>query len=179
MKKISSKLFVALSGIMALGVSVPAVAQVSANGTIKIVQPLTVDRNQHMAFGTIVKPAVDANAGSVSVSAAASSERTLTNVTAVGVGQRAAQFTLRGEGGQTVSLGVPATFSMTGGGSSLTVTTSTSYTRALLGPTTVSLDNDLGEDGEFVFYVGGSVNIDADTKSAEYTGSFTVTASYN
>jgi hypothetical protein len=43
MKKISSKLFVALSGIMALGVSAPAVAQ-SANGSgsIKIVRSVFV-----------------------------------------------------------------------------------------------------------------------------------------
>jgi hypothetical protein len=77
MKKISSKLFVALSGIMALGVSVPAVAQ-SANGSgsITIVRPLTVTKNTDIKFGTIIRPT--SGAGSVTVPAAAGKARSMT-----------------------------------------------------------------------------------------------------
>lgn len=178
MKKISSKLFVALSGIMALGVSVPAVAQQdNGNGTIKIIQPLTLSAVQDtMAFGTIIK-----GNGTVSISAAATSVRTPGGLGVVGAGQKAAQFKLAGEGGQSVSLKVPATFTMSnGGGGALTVTTSTSYTNASQTDTnTVSLDGSLGGNGEFVFYVGGSIPITTTTASGNYSGSFEVTASYN
>ena len=170
MKKISSKLFVALSGIMALGVSVPAVAQsASADGSIKIVRPLTVTKNTDMAFGTIIK-----GAGTVALTAADSTVRSVTgDLGVVGLGQTAAKFTLNGEGGQTVSVTVPTEFNMTSGANSLTVTTSKNI------GATVNLSNALGAGGTSVFYVGGSIPITADTVSAIYTGSFTVTASYN
>jgi len=176
MKNLPSKLFVALSGIMALGVSVPAVAQ-SANGTgtITIVRPLTVTNNQGIKFGTIIKPT--SGAGSVAVTAAESSARTVTGTgslaLASGDSAQAAKFTLDGEGGQVVSVTVPATFSMTSGAASLLVTTSKDI------DATITLSNTLASAGTKVFYVGGSVPLEDTTVSGAYSGTFEVTASYN
>lgn len=161
---------------MALGVSVPAVAQ-SANGSgsITIVRPLTLTNNQGIKFGTIVKPT--SGAGSVAVTAADSSARTVTGTGAValasGDSAQAAKFTLAGEGGQIVSVTVPGTFNMTSGANSLTVTTSKDI------GDTVTLSSTLGSAGTKVFYVGGSVPIAANTESGAYSGTFEVTASYN
>ena len=175
MKKISSKLFVALSGIMALGVSVPAVAQsATGTGTIKIVQPLTLTNDRGLAFGTIIKPA--SGSGTVTLSAADVTSRSKTgDIAFVKEGQTSAKFTLNGEGGQKVSVRIPETFTMSGGGETLTVSTLTD----LEDVTDVTLSSVLGQNGTKAFYVGGTVTIANDTKSANYTGSFTVTASYN
>lgn len=172
MKKISSKLFVALSGIMALGVSVPAVAQsASGSGSIKIVRPLTVTKDTDMAFGTIIR-----GAGTVALTAADSTVRSVTgDLGVVGLGQTAAKFTLDGEGAQTVSVNVPATFDMTNSSTSGTLTVTTSKD---IGATT-TLSSTLGSAGTKVFYIGGSIPITATTASGAYSGTFTVTASYN
>jgi len=176
MKNLPSKLFVALSGIMALGVSVPAIAQSdTGSGSITIVRPLTVTNDTDMKFGTIIRPTL--GAGSVTVPAAAGTGRTMTGtgVAALNSGGNAsaAKFTLDGEGGQVVSVTVPGTFSMASGQNSLTVTTSKDI------GATITLSGALGDAGTKVFYVGGSVPIADDTVSGAYEGTFTVTASYN
>lgn len=171
----TSKLFGSLSGILALGFAFPAVAQSdNGEGTIKIVRPLTVTNNQGMNFGTIIRPT--SGGGSVTVTAEADTDRSVSGegVAAVGGGEMAAKFTLEGEGGQEVSVSVPPTFTMAGSVSgSLIVTTSKSI------GTAVNLSNALGVGGSKVFYVGGSIPIDASTAPGDYKGTFEVTASYN
>ena len=157
---------------MALGVSVPAVAQTATGtGSIKIVRPLTVTKNEDLAFGTIIR-----GAGTVTIDADDKNKRT-TGLGVVGTIVKAAKFTLAGEGAQTVSISVPGTFSMTNKTPSTTgsllVTTSKSI------GATETLGGVFGDDGTLVFYVGGSVTLAANTASGDYSGTFNVDANYN
>lgn len=168
----------ALPALCLATAALPAAAQSATGaGSITLIRPLTVTKNTDMAFGTIVRPATSAGNGTVAVTAAATTARSVTGdvVALASTSASAAKFTLDGEGGQSVSVTVPATFTMTSGANSLTVTTSND----LGSPSSVTLDSSLGSAGTKVFYVGGSVPIANDTATGAYSGSFTVTASYN
>jgi hypothetical protein len=128
-----------------------------------------------MAFGTIVRPT--SGAGTVVVTAEASTTRSTTGgaVALASTTATSAKFTLDGEGGQLVSVTIPADFDMTSGANTLKVTTSHDLTDAA----SVLLSGSLGSAGTKVFYVGGSIPIANNTATGAYTGSFTVSASYN
>lgn len=167
----------ALSIVALAGAALPAHAQAaSGSGSITVIRPLTVTKNTDMAFGTVIRPTDSSGNGTVSVSAAASTTRSVTGsvVALASSTASSASFTISGEGGQTVSVAVPATFTMTSGSNSLTVTTSND-----LGGTSVTLTGSLGSAATKVVNVGGSVPIAFDTPTGAYSGSFTVTASYN
>ena len=89
---------------------------------------------------------------------------------------QAAQFTVDGEGGQSVSVTIPATFTMANGTDTLTVTTTNNLSGSAAAQT---LSNSLGSAGSLAFRVGGSVPVASTSPSGVYTGSFTVSAAYN
>lgn len=158
------------------GAALPAAAQsADGSGSITVIRPLTVTNDTPMAFGTVVRPATSAGNGTVAVAAAATPARSVTGdvVALASTSASAAKFTLDGEGGQTVSVTVPASFDMASGSDTLTVATSKDI------GATVTLSGALGSDGTKVFYVGGSVPITNATASGAYAGTFTVSASYN
>lgn len=174
-----SKLFVAGAILAAVTVATPALAQSTASttgtGTITVIRPLTIAKNADLKFGTVVRPAT--GSGTVVVSSAGA--RSVTgSVVALAAGDtpQAAQFTVDGEGGQSISVTIPATFSMANGADNLTVTTSNDLVGSAGSQT---LGNALGAAGALVFRVGGTVPIESTTNTGAYTGTVTVSAAYN
>jgi hypothetical protein len=158
--------------------ALPAAAQsASGAGSITVIRPLTVTKNTDMTFGTVVRPA--SGTGSIAVSAAASATRTAADgaVALASTSHSAAKFTIDGEGGQMLTVTIPATFTMNNNTTSGSLTVTTSHDLGTL--TSVQLSNALGAAGTKEFYVGGSIPIAADTASGAYSGTFTVSASYN
>ncbi len=176
-----TKLIFAAAAVFAAAAAfaAPAMAQSTASttgtGSITVIRPITVTKNADLKFGTVVRPGT--GAGTAVVSAAG--VRTVTGGVvglASGDTPQASQFTVDGEGGQSISITIPATFAMANGSDSLTVTTSNNLTGSAGSQT---LSNALGAAGSLVFRVGGSVPIGSTTPTGAYSGTFTVSAAYN
>ena len=175
-KLVAAAAFAVLSSAV---LAAPAMAQSTASttgtGSITVIRPLTITKNADLKFGTVVRPSTAA--GSVVVSAAGA--RTVSGgVVALASGDtpQAAQFTVDGEGGQSISVTIPATFTMANGVDSLTVTTTNNLAGSAGAQT---LSNALGSAGTMSFRVGGSVPVASTTNTGAYTGTFTVSAAYN
>jgi len=165
------------AALTAVAFAAPAMAQ-SANGTgsITVLRPLTVANNNNLNFGTVARPTTGSGTAVVSNAGVRSVTGGVVGLT-LGAAVTAAQFTVAGEGGQAFSVVIPATFSMAGpSASSLVVTTSNDLVGAANAQT---LSNALGAAGNRVINIGGSVPITDATVTGAYTGSFTVSASYN
>ncbi len=137
---------------------------------VRIIRSLAMAKTSDLNFGAIIKPAV--GGGTVSLDAV-TGVRTVSGGTGVDtpLPTRAA-FNVTGEGGQAISISVPASFQMTGP-QALTVTTTSSAGASPL------LSASLGSQGSFSFGVGGSFPISNTMVSGAYAGMFTVTANYN
>jgi hypothetical protein len=162
-----------------LAIASPALAQSSASttgtGSITIIRPLTLTKNADLKFGTVVRPS--SGSGTVTVSNAGARAVTGTIVgLSSGDTPQASQFTVAGEGGQSVSVTIPATFTMTDGTDILTVTTSNNLTGSASAQT---LSNALGTAGSLAFNIGGVVTVTSTQSIGAYTGTFTVAAAYN
>lgn len=134
---------------------------------------LTIAKSTDLAFGRIVRPS--SGTGVVSLSEATGV------VTVSGAGAAAlaspaptaAQFAIAGEGGQSVSISVPSTFSMAGPSGSLTVTTAPNIGGAQ------TLGGALGSAGSLALRIGGSFNLNSTTPTGSYSGTIAVTVQYN
>ncbi|WP_395945800.1 DUF4402 domain-containing protein [Brevundimonas sp.] len=171
-----------LSAVAVVAISVfaaPAFAQSSASttgsGSITVIRPLTITKTADLKFGTVVRPASGSGTAVVSAAGARSVTGGVVGL-ASGDTPAAAAFTVAGEGGQSVSVTIPASFSMANGSDTLTVTTSNSLTGSAASQV---LSNALGSAGSLAFTVGGSVPVASTTTTGAYTGSFTVSAAYN
>lgn len=152
----------------------PALAQTSASatGSTTIVRPLALTQQGSLAFGRIVRPA----SGSATVTIAQDSDTVTASggATALAGGTTArARFSATGEGGQSVSVTVPTTLTMTGGN---TDTLHVTLLPDVAGPTT--LGGSLGEAGGRDIAVGGTFALPATQASGAYSGNFTVSVAY-
>lgn len=174
-----NKLICAAAALAALAFAAPALAQSSASttgaGSITILRPITITKNADLKFGTVVRPSTGSGTAVVSAAGVRSVTGGVVGL-ASGDTPQSAQFTVDGEGGQSISVTIPATFTMANGSDSLTVTTSNNLTGSAGSQT---LSNSLGSAGSLVFRVGGSVPITSTTATGAYTGTFTVSAAYN
>lgn len=150
-------------------------ASATGSGSITIIRPLTLTKNADLRFGTVVRPASGAGTAVVSAAGARSVTGGVVGLTS-GDTPQAAQFTVDGEGGQSISISVPATFTIANGTDTLTVTTANNISGSAAAQT---LSNALGSAGSLSFRVGGSVPVASTAPTGLYTGTFTVTASYN
>lgn len=147
----------------------------SGTAVANIFRSISLAKTSDLAFGRIVKPV---SGGAVTVALAASdATRTVPAGVAwmnLPVSTRAA-YSISGEGGQTVAITVPSTFTMAGpSSSSLTVTTNT----FIVGGNSL-LSSILGNAGSLNFFVGGSFPISPTTRNGTYSGTFAVTVAYN
>ena len=140
-----------------------------------MIRPVTITKAADLKFGTVVRPTSGTGTAVVSAAGARSVTSGVVGL-ASGDTPAAAAFTVAGEGGHSVSVTIPATFTMVNGAESLTVTTSNSLTGSAASQT---LLNALGSAGSLAFTVGGSVPVASTTTTGAYTGSFTVSAAYN
>jgi hypothetical protein len=133
---------------------------------------MSMTKNSDLSFGRIVRPL--SGSGSVSL-AATNNGRTSTNVVWMTTpASTRANYTVTGEGGKAISISVPATFVMQNPlGNTITVTTNSNIVAS---PTLSSI---AGQTGTYSFYVAGGFPVNSTTASGAYTGTFTVTASYN
>lgn len=134
-----------------------------------VIRSIAVTKTSDLSFGQVERPV--SGSGSVTVDPATGA-RSFVNT--VGFGSPAATqatFNITGEGGQAVSVTVPATFTMTGP-QTLTATTASS-------PASPVLSGSLGSQGSLILGVGATVPLSSTTPGGAYTGSFTVTVAYN
>jgi hypothetical protein len=139
----------------------------------RVFRPIAISNSAPLAFGKIVRPA--SGTGSVAISAS-NGARTVTGTGAIGLSSPApgrATYLVSGEGGQSFTLSIPSSFQMTGPGTPLTV----SLTSTASG--SQSLSAAAGSAGTLSFGVGGSFPIASTTVTGAYQGSYAVTVSYN
>jgi hypothetical protein len=137
-----------------------------------VYRPLSLSQSGQLNFGTIIRPSsgtgdvdVDADNGAYHLSGI--------SVLPSSVPSRPL-YTISGEGGRSVSISIPNSFAITrAAGGSLTVTTSSNAGG------TETLSGSSGSVGSYSFGVGGSVNVSNTTLTGVYTGTFTVSVSYN
>lgn len=175
MKKLATLGLLMLSGPLAF-----AQASASATGTAnaKIIVPVTITPSTSVVnaaagvlnFGTIVP---SASAGTVSVNVANNLTITRSNTggatpvtSSVFTG---AGWTLGGDPNASINVTLPASATLTSGANNMTVN------GFHHGPTSVTLNGSGAAD----LVVGGTLNVGANQAAGSYTGTFTVTVSYN
>ena len=158
------------------GLATPAFAQSNSSatttGTTTIIQPVTIAQDNALAFGTLVRP----TSGSSTISIGTGSDTVTATGNAVvlrGTTSRA-RYTVTGEGGETVSVTMPATFNLNKTGAPALAV---SLTRNPTGNLTLS--NALGTTGTASLDIGGSFAISDTTPTGAYSGTFTVSVAYN
>jgi hypothetical protein len=170
------KIALATAAVSAL--AAPAFAQssdlVSTTGTTRIMQPISIEKDNDLAFGSVVKPTSGTNTITVPVDSDDAEISGGGNGALAASATGNADFTVTGEGGSTYSISTPATFNMTrvSGSETLTVTLAAS-------DPTGTLSNAAGAEGTDTFTVGGSFDVASTTVIGSYTGSFNVTVAYN
>lgn len=143
----------------------------TANGSVTIIQPLTITKDTDLVFGRVVKP----RSGDGTVSIANDSDAVVAAAGAValtGITTSHAVFTVDGEGGQLVDVTMDPTFDLGNGTDTITVTLDPDFGASL------TLSNALGSAGDATLNVGGSFDLPSTVSTGEYTGSFDVTVTY-
>lgn len=148
-------------------------ASATATGQVTIIRPLTIvnTSNQKLDFGRVVQP----RTGNSTITLSNSTGAVSTTGTAVALPGTTtfAPFVATGEGGQAVTVTVPATFDLSGPGLPITV----NLTPTVNGSTTLS--GTLGSSGTKAIDVGGNFDLSSGQASGAYSGTFTVTVQYN
>lgn len=143
------------------------VTGISQNATITVRRSLVVAKLSDLAFGTLLVPTAS---GSIIINASTGARTTSGTAPTFITGPvfTRAAYTITGESGTTFTITVPATFTMTNGTTTLTVTTSRSATG------TLTLTG-----GTYTFGVGGTLPVAATNTRGNYTGTVTITFTYN
>lgn len=158
-----------------LAVALPGVAHAqssanaSATGSTTIVQPITITKTADLSFGRLVKP-VSGTAGAMVMS---NIDDLDLEVGVAGLDNVSrAKFTIAGEGGQAVSISMPANFTMSKGSDTISVELAPDVSGS------ITLSGALGSTGSASLNVGGLIYLDSTTPTGLYSGSFTVTVAY-
>ena len=157
--------------VLVAGLTATANAQVTgtATGSATVITPIAIANAGNMNFGNI---AVSASAGTVVLSPA--SVRSITGgvtLPAVTGTVTAAAFTVTGLGSSTYSIQLPASYTITSGGNSMTVN---AFTSTPSGTGTLS-------GGTQTIQVGATLNVAASQAAGSYTNAtgFPVIVNYN
>ena len=164
----------ALTALLLVAIAGPALASGNGTGTATIIQPLSVASNATLRFGTLIRPATGSGTAAISTAGALTTGGANPPTSVASSTHGNADFTVSGEGGQSITVTVDASFLMNGPSSStLTVTTSASNTGVQ------TLSGALGATGTLDVPVGGSITVTSTTTTGAYTGTFNVSAAYN
>lgn len=141
------------------------------NATASVRRALGVKMLKALSFGTIARPitgtggaTIDPGSGNINLTG----NRIKQMPGTVSRGE----IEISGEGGQSFSLSVPASFNLSGPGGQLAVQTTTSVTGLQ------SLDGAIGTGSKKVIGLGGSVQIPYNLNSGTYSGSVVITVQY-
>jgi hypothetical protein len=149
-----------------------APSQLSSTIGATVYRGLSLSHSANLGFGRISLPR--SGTGTVSLTPAGAMSVTGPGVSALSAAApTAAVFGLSGEGGQSVSIAVPASFAMTGPGGTINVTTNPDVSGAQV------LSGAIGAAGTLGIRVGGSFTLPSTLSPGSYTGTITVTAQYN
>ncbi len=142
-------------------------ASTSANATARIITAIAITKNTDLNFGDVVP---GTSIGTVVVTPAGA--RSSTGGASLGNGSAvtAATFSVTGQGSETYAVTLPASITINGGGSSMTVDTFAS---------TPNGTGTLSAGGSDTLSVGATLNVGASQAVGTYTGSFSVTVAYN
>ncbi len=136
----------------------------SANVAITLLAPISISSTGDMDFGTML---TTGTAGTVTVTPAGA--RSSVNVDLFGGLPAAAAFNATGASGQTYSITLPSSATLSSGGNTMTVDTFTDDAGA-----TPTLSG-----GSDTFNVGATLHVGATQVSGTYSGTFSVTVNYN
>jgi hypothetical protein len=144
-------------------------------GVATVRRSIRLTKSSDLSFGRVVRPSSGSNTVGVNATTGLPSITGAGNAVHVPPASvTRAAYTVQGEGGQTFSLTVPSSMTMSGPGGNLTVTL-TKFPNTTSG----ALDGSLNQDGDYEFWVGGSFPITSSTTSGTYTGAFNVSVAYN
>lgn len=144
---------------------------VTTNATAVLRKPvsLTITKNSDLVFGTIA-PGISPGSVTISHSNNAVSSNGV-SLLSVGPVRNRATFTIRGPLGTPFSVSIPSSIQLTSGG---LTPMNLNLTKNL--PNT---NNSIPAGGSIVLYIGGTLQINSNQPSGNYTGSVTVTINYN
>lgn len=167
-----NKILISAGALAVAFVTTPAIAAAAntatANASVNIVSPLTLQKDADLNFGTIVGPFTGQI---VHVNASGLSDCATVGLTCSGT-PASAKFTVTGTKGQPVVLTIPnsVVLNNTGpGGGSLNVDLSGDK------PVNPTLD---GTTGKASFAIGGKLTLASGATDGLYTSTFDVTANY-
>lgn len=151
------------------GASAANAANATATARAKIVRAVTITNSTALDFGTIARP--DSGTSNIDVSAASAAARTCGSGALCYGTFSAADFALGASAGETLTVTVPASVSLTGpsGSTALVVTLSKSFSG-----TTVAM----GTATSQTVYVGGSLAVPSTATEGTYSNTFNVVADY-
>ena len=170
MRKFILSLF-AIVMVASFSNKVMAQSNADSDALATLIVPLSIANDVAMDFKTV---AASATAGTVVMTAAATAVVTAHDgATVVSGTPTAGKFTVTGDGTQAFTITLPATASTLTGSVSGDITVDT-WTCS-----EADLNNAALASGTLVFYVGGTLNIDADEVAGLYSGTFNVIVDYN
>lgn len=138
-----------------------------------VIRGLAIAKSTDLNFGRFFSPtsgsglvSLNHTSGQVTVSGTGTVALPATTPTA-------AQFAVSGEGGQSVSVSIPPSFTMTGPSGAIQVATSANVSGAQ------TLSGTAGSLGALAIKVGGTYPVSASTPPGTYSGTFAVVVQYN
>lgn len=171
---INKKLITAsIAGLLSIGgfaLNANAASSISGNASAVIAGALDITETTPLNFGGIVQNAaggtvvVPANGGAVSYTG---------SITAADAGATRGVFAVTGDNSATYAVSLPTSFTIDDGIVTDTMTVDTITTDSLSGTNT--LDGTGNDD----VYVGGTLNVVGTEANNAYSGTFTISVSYN
>jgi hypothetical protein len=151
----------------------PTTGGATANVQAFVARGISAARTSDLVFGRVVSPS--GASGTISIAPGGTVSGTLFRMPG-GAARSAAAFTVSGEGGQAISVSIPASVYLSDGANTLSVATSNN----LVGlPGDQFLSGAVNSAGTLNFNVGGTVTVPSATPAGTYSGTLTVTVSYH
>ena len=147
-------------------------ASLTSEASVTIQAPLRIENISSLNFGTIAPDTIVS--GSVKVHADSDNSATCDGAVDCIEGGYRAKFTLAGLAGQSVSIGLPMSITMSNGVGDLIEVNQFEYDA----PNMSSGNILLGANGTADLGVGATLDVQANQAVGTYTGTFVVTASY-
>ncbi len=160
----------AVAALLLAGAAAPALAAqssgtVTANATV--IQPLTITQTTAMDFGKLVMDAGSPGLGTVTLAAGTSARTPSGGVDLVGTSAAAGVVQVVGQTGNTYTVTLPTSTTLTGPGTAMTL------------DTFASSDTLTSISGTNSVHIGAVLHVNAAQTAGGYTGSFVVTAAYD
>lgn len=163
----------ALAALLA-GISAPAFAQdtATADSSVTIIVPITVDKTADLSFGTVARPV--SGSGTVSIDPESGARTVGGNAAPVTSTSGRAVFAVAGDGNRAYTATIPASFTLSNGTAAQDITVTLSSSLGSTGSVSTVLAS-----GAATIGVGGEFTITDATPAALYQGDFTVSVAYN